>query len=267
MSFTLLFYFSIGAFAGLLSGLLGVGGGLVIVPALLFLFQAHGFSTIHLMHLAVATSLATIVVTGSVSALAHHRKGSVDWSLVTRLIPGILIGALLGSWLAHRLSSEVMQRIFALFVLYASVRMILQLNLTGIGGRPITVKEILFLPGIIIGMISTLVGIGGGSLTVPYLLYRQQAMLHAVATSSACGVPIALAGSAGFILLGWQAEQLPSYSLGYVYYPAFFGIIATSVLFAPIGAHLARRMPTAYLKRLFATFLLLVGIRMLFAVG
>ncbi|HBC58699.1 MAG TPA: hypothetical protein DCZ03_16190 [Gammaproteobacteria bacterium] len=267
MSFTLLYYLTIGAFAGLLSGLLGVGGGLVIVPALLFLFQVQGFSSLHLMHLAVATSLATIVVTAAVSALAHHRRGAVDWSLVTRLIPGVLLGAFFGAWLAHRLPSEVMQRIFALFMLYVALRMILQLNPTAVGGRTITAREILFLPGIVIGMISTLVGIGGGSLTVPYLLYRHQAMLRAVATSSACGVPIALAGSAGFILLGGQAGQLPSRSLGYIYYPAFFGIIAASVFFAPLGAHLARRMPTAYLKRLFATFLLLVGIRMLFSVS
>ncbi len=247
--------------AGLLAGLLGVGGGLVIVPALLWLFVLQGLETPQLMQLAVGTSLASIVFTSLSSIYAHHQHRAVLWPTVWRLTPGILLGALLGALLADRLASEQLTLVFAIFEILVALQMLF-------GGGTKTAQRVVSrwlmnLAGVFIGAFSALIGIGGGTLTVPFLSAINTPIRQAVATSAACGLPIALAGAVGFIVIGWGHSQLPAGSWGYLYPPALLGIVISSVLFAPLGARLAHRLPTVLLKRFFAGFLLLVGMKLL----
>jgi hypothetical protein len=258
---TLLLYLALGGFAGVMAGLLGVGGGLIIVPVLAWIFRGQAMADTLVMHLAIGTSLATIVVTSISSVRAHHQRGAVLWPVVRRLTPGIIVGAWLGAAVADALPSAVLSKIFALFVLAVAAQMAFgakpapHRNLPGATGMAIT--------GGIIGGLSAIVGIGGGSLTVPFLVWCNTAMRQAVATSAACGLPIALAGSIGFVATGLNAASLPAWSLGYVYGPALAGVAFASMLSAPLGAKLTHTLPTETLKKVFAVFLALVGTKML----
>jgi len=256
-------YLAVGVLAGLLAGLLGVGGGLVVVPALLWLFAAQGFSAESLVHLAVGSSLATIVATGASSAWAHHRHGAVDWSLFAGLAYGLVPGAVVGGLFASLLSAALLHMLVAVFVLLVAVQVLAGLRPSPHRGQPSLGWRVL--AGVVIGLLSALVGIGGGSLTVPWLLWHNVAMRVAVATSSACGVPIALAGAIAFGVAGSGQAGLPPASSGFVYWPAVGGIVVTSLLTAPLGARLAHRLPVPLLKRGFGLFLLLVGTKMLIA--
>ncbi len=251
----------LGVVAGVLAGLLGVGGGLIIVPVLLWLFQSRDFSPMVVMHLAVGTSLATIVITSISSLVAHHRRGAVLWPLVARLTPGIVLGALSGAAIADLFSSIWLQRLFACFVILLSMQM----------AYGVQVEEHRTLPGRVgtlaaswvIGAVSAMAGIGGGSLTVPFLHWNSVSIRNAVATSSACGLPIALAGMSGFILAGQGYTDLPPGSSGFVYWPALPGIAAATLLSAPLGAALAHTLPVVVLRRIFALLLLLIGVKLL----
>lgn len=258
---TLLLYLALGAFAGLMAGLLGVGGGLIIVPVLAGIFQHQQMSAAVIMHLAIGTSLATIVVTSVSSVRAHHQRGAVLWPVVWRLTPGIVIGAWLGAVVADALPSAVLSKIFAVFVLVVAAQM-------AFGAKPAPHRELPGAPGMlatggVIGAVSAIVGIGGGSLTVPFLTWCNTPMRQAVATSAACGLPIALAGAIGFIITGLNAAELPAWSLGYVYGPALVGVAFASMLSAPLGAKLAHTLPAEVLKKVFAVFLMLIGVKML----
>jgi hypothetical protein len=256
-----LLYALVGGFAGFVAGLLGVGGGLVIVPALVFAFRAQGFVDAVLVHLAIGTSLATIIVTSISSMRAHHRHGAVQWDVFRRLTPGIVVGALLGAAIADLLPSHALRVIFGVFELAVAAQM----------GFAVSTKPHRRLPkatgmhaaGGIIGTISSVVGIGGGTLTVPFLVWCNVNMRQAVATSSACGLPIAIAGAIGFAATGWNEIRLPAWSSGYIYWPALASIALTSLLFAPLGARLAHTLPVAVLRRVFAVFLAVLGVRML----
>jgi hypothetical protein len=258
---TLLIYLIAGATAGMLAGLLGVGGGIVIVPVLVFVFTVQGITPELVVHLAIGTSLATIVVTSLSSIRAHHRRGAVLWPVFSRLAPGIVMGALIGAVVADALSSDTLRRIFGAFALLVALQM-------GLAKKPAAHRELpgapsLALVGGFIGMLSALVGIGGGALSVPFMSFCNVPMRNAVATSAAAGLPIALAGAAGFIATGWGETGLPAWATGYVYWPAFLGIVAISALVAPLGASLAHTLPTHALQRFFAVFLAVVGARML----
>ncbi|QQS55903.1 MAG: sulfite exporter TauE/SafE family protein [Candidatus Competibacteraceae bacterium] len=258
---TLLFYLTLGLFAGVMAGLLGVGGGLIIVPALAWIFHHQQVSDAITMHLAIGTSLATIVVTSISSVRAHHRRGAVLWPIFWRLTPGIVVGAWLGAAIADALPSAVLSKVFAVFVLTVAAQM-------GFGAKPAPHRDLpgtagMLSAGGVIGAVSAIVGIGGGSLTVPFLTWCNTAIRQAVATSSACGLPIALAGTLGFIVTGLNAAGRPDWSLGYIYGPALVGITLTSMLSAPLGAKLAHTLPTDVLKKVFAVFLTLVGVKML----
>lgn len=254
-------YAGVGAFAGVLAGLLGVGGGLVIVPVLALLFHHAGFAPAVIMHLAIGTSLATIIFTSISSVRAHHKHGAVRWELFRALTPGIIVGALLGALLADRIPSSQLKTVFGLFELMVAIQM--GLNIIPAPKRGLPGAVALGGAGSVIGMISALVGVGGGTMTVPFLQWSHVPMRQAVATSAACGLPIAITGAAGFIAAGWGDTTLPEGSSGYLYWPAFIGIVAASVLFAPLGARLAHRLPAVLLKRFFSLFLLLLAIRML----
>lgn len=257
----LLIYLLLGLFVGILAGLFGVGGGLVIVPILVLIFQDQAMSPSVVMHMAIGTSLATIMVTSLSSVRAHHRRGAVHWSVVWRLTAGIMLGALLGALIVDRMPNDSLRLFFGVFELLVAAQM--ALSLSPGPHRQLPKWKGMNLTGLVIGLVSAIIGIGGGTLTVPFLVWCNIAMREAVATSAACGFPIALAGTVGFILVGWGEAGLPYGSTGFVYWPAFLGIAAASVLFAPLGARLAHTLPAATLKRYFAIFLALLGVRML----
>ncbi len=255
-------YVVCGAIAGLLAGLFGLGGGIILVPALLFLFAWQGFPTQTIVVTAVATSLATIVVTGLSSTLAHHRLGSLQWEVVKRLLPGIVLGAVGGAWLAEQMPADWLATIFALYLLAVAIQMGWRWQ-PNPGGKP--KPSWLTAAGGAIGMLAAMLGIGGGTLTVPLLVRWAYPMRTAVAVSSASGLPIAAAGTVSYGVLGWDTPGLPPGSLGYVYLPAFFGIVASSILIAPLGAALAHRLPAQRLKQMFAAILVVIAIRILYA--
>lgn len=256
----LITYLLTGSIAGLLAGLLGVGGGLVIVPALVWSFRNHGIDELVIVHLAVGTSLATIIFTSISSVLAHHRRLGVIWSIVKDLAPGIVLGAWLGAAIADLLPTLWLQRVFGIFAVIVGLQMGMGLQATSHRSLPGTPG--MLTAGGVIGCISSIVGIGGGSLTVPFLSWCSVEMRRAVGTSSACGLPIAVAGAVGFVATGWGEAALPEAASGYLYWPALAGIVAASFLFAPVGARLAHTLPTRVLKRIFSLLLLVLGIRM-----
>ncbi|EAR22655.1 sulfite exporter TauE/SafE family protein [Nitrococcus mobilis] len=261
-----LFYLATGACAGLASGLFGIGGGLILVPALLFVFTAHDIPESIAMHLAVGSSLASIVATSASSVSAHAFFGSVLWRVFKPIAIGLLIGALLGAQIAGLLSGLILKRIFAVFMLITAAQMAFARQPLA-SSRRLPGKYGLVGAGLIIGSVSSLVGIGGGSLMVPYLSWCGTQMRQAVGTSAAAGFPIAIAGTTGFILAGWSEPILPSATTGFVYWPAVGGIVVASILVAPIGARLAHLLPAKVLKRIFAVFLLVVSAQFFMETG
>jgi uncharacterized membrane protein YfcA len=257
-----LVYLGLGAFAGTVAGLLGVGGGLIIVPVLAIVFAQQGVSAEYLMHLAVGTSLATIVPTSISSVVAHHRRGAVLWDVFRRLLPGIVVGAAAGAILARFLDTAVLRTAFGVFELLVAAQ--LALDIKPAPHRELPGRTGMTVAGSVIGAVSAVLGIGGGTLTVPFLVWCNTQVRKAVATSSACGLPIAVAGGVGFVFTGWGvSSSLPPLSFGFVYLPALLGISVASVLFAPLGARLAHWLAPHILKRLFAVFLAILGLRML----
>lgn len=257
-----LLYPLLGVFAGLSAGLLGVGGGIIVVPVLIYSFTALGFSQEVLTHMAVGTSLATIIVTSTGSIYQHHRKGAVLWSVLTWFTLGLVAGALLGAKLADLLQGRVLQVLFGAFALVIAAQMIK--GKTPKASRTLPGRAGLTGVGVLIGAVSAIFGIGGGSLSVPFFSWCNMKMQDAVGTSSAGGMPIAMAGAAGFVWTGWHHPQLPEMSVGYIYLPALLGIALTSVLFSQIGARWAHRLPAATLKKIFALLLAVVGVKLLF---
>src|SRR5699024_3678008 len=252
---------AVGAFTGTLAGLLGVGGGIIMVPALIYLLPGLQVADDIVAQVGVGTSLACICIISLVSARAHHRRGGVRWRVVLGMAPGLVAGALFGAWVAHFLSSLVLQRIVGAAALSISIRMFT-------GGRASAQRDLPTMPGLAavggaIGSLSALIGIGGGSMTVPYLSWCNVDMKQAVGTSAACGIGIAWSGVFGFIIAGWGAAQAGVGSMGYVNLPAFAAITVASVSCVPLGAALAYRLPARSLKRIFAVLLAVVGIRML----
>ena len=254
-------YIFCGAVAGLLAGLLGVGGGLVIVPVLTMVFAMQAFSPEIIVHMAIGTSLATIVFTSLSSVRAHHLRQAVDWLVVWQLVPGIIIGALLGAVIAEAMPTNILRSFFALFEIMVAIQMLASLSPQG--HRELPGKTGMSLAGSGIGLISSIVGIGGGTLTVPFLVWCRVAIHKAIGTSSACGLPIAVGGSTGFIIMGWGNQALPASSSGFVYWPAWLGIVSASVLAAPLGAALAHHLSAQGLKKMFAIFLLALASMML----
>lgn len=259
MSLAWAIYLALGAVAGVLAGLLGIGGGLVLVAALVWLLPGQGVPAEHAVHAALATALASIVMTGLSSARAHHRRGSVLWRTAAWLVPGMLLGGWLGSLLATRVDGSLLRVFIAMYCYIAA----LQLGLDWPRARPERADAPTG-PGYIaaggfIGALSALVGIGGGSMTVPLLVWRGVRPVLAVGTSSACGVAIALASVAGYAANGPTAGSLPPGSWGYVFVPAAVAIALASVITAPLGTKIAHRISGLALRRVFAGFLLLVG--------
>jgi uncharacterized membrane protein YfcA len=258
---TLPFYLMLGAAAGFCAGLFGIGGGLIIVPALAFLLQPQLPPGAPLMHIAVGTSLATIIPTALSSLYAHHRRGAVAWPLVRRLAPGIVAGTAGGAVVADFISNDAMRAVIAVFLLGAALQM-------AVGAVPAARRDLpgragMAAAGIVIGTVSALVGIGGGTLTTPFLAWCRVELRRAIATSAACGLPIALTGTAAYLIAGLDASGLPAGSSGYIHWPAAAAIAAASIFTAPLGARLTHALPVTLLRRLFALLLAAVAVRLL----
>jgi uncharacterized membrane protein YfcA len=213
------------------------------------------------MHLALGTSLASIIFTSASSFWAHHKRGAVHWIVVRQIVLGILVGTFLGSCLASRMSTNLLKGVFIVFLYYMAFQMVANVKPQPTRGLPGPVG--MFGVGNVIGAVSSLVGIGGGSLSVPFMVWCNMTVHDAIGTSAAIGFPIAIAGTVGYIVNGLEVPDLPLYSLGYVYLPALAGIVAASVLTAPLGVRLAHSLPVARLKRVFALLLFLMGTKML----
>lgn len=250
-------YLILGALAGTLAGLFGIGGGLIIVPVLVYSFEIQGLPSEILTHLAVGTSLATIVVTSLSSIRAHHAKGSVRWSIFLLMAIGILLGAWFGVYTAIQMSGTVLQKTIGIFAILIAIKM--WIGFKARDGSHIPSRPTFVSAGIFIGWASSIFGIGGGTLSVPFLRKSNLQMPEAVGTSAACGLPIALVGALANMFMGQGNDLLPAMTTGYVYWPAFLGIVLTSMLFARYGARLAHQLSAEVLQKLFAVFLLLVG--------
>jgi len=253
-------YGGLGLVVGFVAGLLGVGGGLIIVPVLIMLLHANGLAAGMEPQLALGTSLASILFTSLSSVRAHHRHGAVEWPLVRRITPGIVLGTLVGAVLAAQMPATVLKLIFVAFLFYAAIQMWLDFRPAphrGLPGRAGTT-----LAGAWIGAVSSWVGIGGGTLSVPFMLWHNVPLHRAIATAAAMGFPIAIAGALGYVAGGWDTSGLPAGSAGFVYLPALAGIVAGSVLTAPLGARTAHRLPVRPLKRIFALLLMALALRM-----
>ncbi len=258
--FTLILLFAlVGIASGMIAGLFGLGGGVVVVPALLYTFAHLSFPEVVATHLAIGTSLGCIVVTAFVSSRAHWKKGAVELPLLPVLVPGVIVGGWLGGVVAAQLSGEWLRVAFASFLVFVSVSMFRSMN------RPafdLPSRWVWSLVSLIIGTLSSLFGVGGGSMTVPYLRNCGLAMKRAVATSAVLGLPIAISGVISYVVQGWNASELPDYSSGYLYWPAFLCIVVCSAPAARFGAKLAHRLPAEKLQRAFAVVLVLIAVQL-----
>ena len=254
-------YLGIGAAAGFLAGLFGIGGGMVMVPMLVFVFTAKGFPAEHMMHLSLATAMATIVFTSLSSVRAHHRHGAVDWKVARAMAPGIVAGALAATLAAGFVPTRPLAIFFTGFLFYAATQMFIET-------KPKPSRELpgalgLFGAGAGIGAVSGVLAAGGAFLSIPFLAWCNVPLKRAIGTAAANGFPIAVAGTVGYVLNGVRAEGLPEGSFGYVYLPALAIIVAASVPLAPFGARLAHRLPVKRLRIVFALMLFGLALRML----
>ncbi|MCL2011249.1 MAG: sulfite exporter TauE/SafE family protein [Cystobacterineae bacterium] len=259
--FSFSIYMGLGALVGLVAGMLGIGGGFLVVPSLLFIFGMQGMEKNMATQLAVATSLATILATSLSSAYAHHRRKGVEWPLFWRIAPSLLVGSLGGAWLSSFLPGSVVRIVFGLFAMAMALQM-------AWGRRPVQQRELpgawgLNLGGGLTGLLSGVVGIGGGSLLVLLFLFYSLSMRHAIGTSAACILPIALAGALGHLYTGLGNEGRPPGTLGYIHVQAALGIAVASALSAPWGAKLAHHLPVVALRRCFALLLFFIGLKLL----
>jgi uncharacterized protein len=258
-------FLALGCVIGFLAGLLGIGGTMIMVPFLTIIFTQEHFPREHMVHIAVATGMATIVFTSISNMHAHNRHGAVLWPVVRGLVPGILVGSFIGPLIVSGMSAMMLASIFAIFAALSGAQMIW-------GKVPKATRELPGTLGLIgagagIGILSGMIGVGGAFVTVPYLERCNVRIHNAVATSAALGLPIAATGTIGFILTGLRQPGLPEHSLGYVYLPALLCIAASSMLLAPVGARLAHRWPVKNLKNAFGCMLFGVAAYMIWKVA
>ncbi len=254
----------LGVVVGFFAGLLGVGGGGIMVPVLASLFVAQGFPAEKIVHMALGTSMAGIVVTSVASLRAHHRHGAVRWDVVRRMTPGIIAGTFGATFIAAQVPSKPLAVFFLCFMAYVTTQMLL--NIKPKPSRELPGPAGMTGVGLLIGGISALVAIGGGSLTVPFMTWCNVKMQHAIGTSAAIGLPSALAGTGGYVINGWGVEDTPALTFGFIYLPALVLVTLASIYTVPFGAKMAHRLPVASLKKIFAGVLILLSLKMLHAV-
>jgi uncharacterized protein len=254
-------YLAVGAFVGFMSGLLGIGGGSAMVPVLVFVFGAKGFASAYVLHLALGTCMATILFTAASSVRSHHQRKAVNWRLLARLIPAVMLGTFAGALAASWLDARLLSVVFTLLIYYAATVLL-------IDRKPAARRELpgpagLSIVGGVIGLFSSLTATGGASLMVAYLVSRNVTVHEAIGTAAAASWPLALAGTIGYIVSGLAVSGLPAWSLGYVYLPALAWIVLASMLMAPLGAAVAHRTPGNTLRRVFAFVLYALATSML----
>jgi uncharacterized membrane protein YfcA len=254
-------YLAIGLAVGFFAGLLGIGGGAVMVPMLVLVFTAQGLPAAHTMHIALGTAMATIMFTSVSSMRAHHAHGAVDWRIARAIAPGILAGSFCAALIAGLIAKRPLAVMFTGLVFYAATQILFDL-------RPKESRELpgptgLFAAGALIGGVSSLLAAGGAFLCIPFLAWCSVPLRRAIGTAAAVGLPIAIAGTLGYVVQGTRVADLPSPSLGYVYLPALALIAATSILAAPFGARVAHRLPVKRLRIVFALVLYALATRML----
>jgi uncharacterized protein len=248
---------ALGLVTGFLAGLLGIGGGMLMVPFLSILLTFKGFPQEYVVKMAVATSLATICFTSLSSVRAHHQRGAVLWPVALTLSPGIVVGSLLGTQVAVAMPARALSVLFAVFVAFSATQMFL--NRKPKPARVLPATPGMLGAGALIGAVSAMVGAGGAFISVPFMTWSNVSIHNAVATSAALGFPIALAGTVGYVLAGWGLPQLPPGAIGYIYLPGLVVISIASMLTAPWGARTAHRIDIAPLKKVFASFLYLIA--------
>lgn len=253
---------ALGCVSGFLAGLLGIGGSMLMVPVMTWVMGHQGVPHDFVVHAAIGTSLATICMTSLSSVRAHHQRGAVRWPIVVALTPGILGGAYLGSLIATHLNSRVLGLVFGGFLFFSAAQMLANL-------KPKAARQLPQIPGMlgaggVIGTLSGLLGAGGGFVSVPFMTWCNVPIHNAVATSAALGFPIALAGTVGYVVNGWNTPGMPPHTFGFIYLPALLVIVVASICTAPMGAKAAHKLDTAALKRAFATLVLALGSYMLY---
>ena len=254
----------IGAVVGFMAGLLGIGGGMAMVPIMLFVFKAQGaqagFPPEHLMHMALATAMATIPFTSAASVRAHHARGGVDWKIVTGMLPGLAMGAVIAGLVAGIVPGRPLAIFFAAFILYAATSMFF--DLTPAGKRALPGRVGLALVGSIVSFLASFVAAGAAFMTIPFMTWCNVPLKRAVGTAAAIGFPLGVAASVGYALAGMRAGPMPAWSLGFIYLPALALIVPASVLVAPWGVRVSQRMPVKRLRIVFALVLYGIAIRM-----
>ncbi len=258
-------YLASGAVVGLLAGLLGIGGGMTLVPILSALFSAQALAPGYVVHLALGTGMASMVFTSFASLREHHRLGSVDWTVARRMVPGILLGSFAASAASGWFSQQVLALAYGVIAVFGGVQLLRS-------SRPAAARS---LPGaawlwswmFAIGMVCGLMSAGGAFLTVPFMVYCGVPLRTAIGTGAAIGWPVALFGTIGYVVSGWSVAGLPDGSLGFVYLPALAALVVASMLFAPVGARLMHRLPVQLLRRLFALLLMGLALKMVFTYG
>lgn len=253
-------YLAIGGVVGLFAGMLGVGGGLLIIPSLAYALEAQGFPREYVLHIAIGTAMASIMFTSVSSTRAHALRGSVRWDIARAMTPGILVGSLLGAILAKFISTRMLALYFAAFVCYLAINMVTGTR-TKVGAQPPGSIGI-FTAGFVISGLCSLLAMGGAVMTVPFMLRWRISMVQAIGTAAAVGFPIALGGTVGYVMSGWDSA-LPKWSIGYVYLPALAALTFASVLAAPLGARIAHRVPDKVLQLIFSSLLLVLAGHML----
>lgn len=260
----ILLFLSLGCFVGFMAGLLGIGGGGIMVPVLTSIFLLQGVPVENVMHLALGTSMASIIVTSISSLRAHHLKGAVIWRVVKGMAPGIIVGTFFATLLVSYISAVYLALFFSLFMAYVAIQMFLNKKPTP--SRDLTGNSGLLMAGGGIGAVSALVSIGGGSLTVPYLIWQNVDIKKAIGTSAAIGLPISIAGTLGYVINGWDSYAVGSYTFGFVYLPAVLLISVVSFFTAPYGVKFSHQLNISTLKKVFAVLLMVLSIKMLISV-
>lgn len=254
-------YLLLGVFAGFFSGLIGIGGGVIIVPALAAIFaHQNSIPQTYLMHMAIGTSLAIVIVTTSAALLTHSKNKRVRWDLIKIILPGLIAGTLLGTIISSHISSHYLRIIFCLFLF------LIGWSLLKKDKKPITAAPRmywLYVFSIVVGLLSSMLGVGGGLFLIPLLLYYRVDIRNIAGTTAACVLAIGLAATASYAFASGQTASI-SGATGYIYWPAFAGVALTSILFAPLGAYLSYRLPGGFLKKLFGVFLWATALYMLF---
>ena len=252
-------YLAIGAATGFFAGLLGIGGGTIIVSSLALMFAAQGFTAQYIMHMAIGTSLAAIMAGAWASFRTHHRHNSVDWPVVRAMTPGMLAGVLGGAVFARFADTAFLKVFFLAFMGLIIAQLVL--NLRPKASRALPGRAGLTAMAVFIGVSSSLFGGGAAAIGVPFLTWCSMTMHRAIGTVAAMGFPLAIAGAVGYALAGLSVDGLPKWSAGFVYLPAFVGIAIPSVLVAPFGARLAHKLSGPTLRRIFAVFLIAIGVK------